>query len=101
MKRFRIEWSRRAQRDLSGIHAYIAKDNPLAAQQVASTLIKHAESLTAFPNRGRPGLGKGTREILIPGWPWFILYRLDEDKVQIISVLHAAQDRMKEDDTPC
>ena len=100
MKRYRIAWSRRALNELASIRAYIAGDNFFAAQEVASSLIKHAESLAVLPHRGRPGLKDGTRELLTPGWPWFIVYKVDEDRIWIVSIQHAAQDRSHESNLP-
>ena len=43
-----------AERDLDGITAYIAKDNPKAAEQFGYRLIARAELLGTFPRLGRP-----------------------------------------------
>ena len=42
---------------------------------------------------GRPGLVKGTRELL--EWPYIIVYKVYEDRkeVVIVSIVHGAQDR--------
>ena len=49
-----------ALRDLEQIRAYIARDNPSAAQTFGLKLLDEAESLRTFPERrgfiaGRPG----------------------------------------------
>ena len=42
---------------------------------------------------GRPGLVEGTRELL--GWPYIIVYKISEerDEIVIVSVMHGARDR--------
>jgi plasmid stabilization system protein ParE len=50
-----------AERDLDGITAYIAKDNPKAAEQFGYRLIARAELLGAFPKLGRPVHSKRKR----------------------------------------
>ena len=52
--------TRSALRDLEQIRAYIARDNPAAAQTFSLKLLDEAESLRIFPERGgfiakRPG----------------------------------------------
>lgn len=42
----RLEWSRRAERDLGAIHDYIAGDNPKAAERVIGSMLSAAEELT-------------------------------------------------------
>ncbi len=43
-----------AERDLDAITAYIAQDNPKAAEQFGYRLIARAELLGVFPKLGRP-----------------------------------------------
>ena len=49
------------------------------------------ERLAASPAIGRPGRVADTRELVIPGTPYIIPYRVKSDVVQIITVLHSAQ----------
>ena len=59
-------WS--ARRDLAQIHAYIAKDSPSAASRMAVEIVAACDRLELFPERGRPGKRRGTRE-LTTVWP--------------------------------
>jgi len=49
------------------------------------------ERLGNFPGVGRFGRVAGTRELVITGTPYIVPYRVQDDAVQIITVLHAAQ----------
>jgi toxin ParE1/3/4 len=86
-----IVWSPRAIEHLAHLRAYIAQDNPKAANQVAAALLAAVERLAELPNLGRPGRVTGTRELVVPGTPYVIPYRLRGDRLEIIAVLHGRQ----------
>ena len=44
-----------------------------------------------YPNMGRTGRVSLTRELIIGGTPWIIVYRVRAGGVEIIRVLHGAQ----------
>jgi toxin ParE1/3/4 len=50
-----------------------------------------ASRLIDFPNSGRPGRVAGTRELVVPGAPYILPYRIDGDAVRILRVIHAAR----------
>ena len=72
------------------IAAFIAQDKPEAAAGVIVNIVRHAERLTAFPNSGRPGRKKGTRELVIAGTPFTIIYKQGPGAIEIIGVFHSA-----------
>ena len=86
-----IVWSPRAIAHLADLRAYIAIDNPNAAGRIAATLLAAVERLTELPNLGRPGRVGGTRELVVPGTPYVIPYRLRGDRLEIIAVFHGRQ----------
>jgi len=60
-------WSPEAIADLAALRAYIAQDDPAAAQRVALHIIHNVEMLLPnSPEMGRPGRVPGTRELVIP-----------------------------------
>lgn len=87
-----VNFTRRALRDLGNIRTYIADDNPPAASRMAVELIAACDRLEIFPERGRPGLRRGTRE-LTTVWPYVIVYRISGTTIDILSIWHGAQDR--------
>ena len=87
----KLRWSKRAIRRLASIHDYIAKDSPAAASRVAAVIVQSALRLQRFPHIGRPGRIEGTRELVIPGLPYIIPYRVVDDVVQIASVIHTSR----------
>ena len=86
-----ITWSPRAIAHLADLRAYTARDNPGAAGRIAMTLLAAVERLAEFPNRGRPGRVTGTRELVVPGTPYVIPYRLRGDRLEIVAVFHGRQ----------
>jgi toxin ParE1/3/4 len=82
-----------AENDLEAITAYIAKDNPRAAEQFGFRLIERAELLGTFPKLGRPVLGKQGVRVLLET-PVKIYYRLGlaDRSVEILRFWHASRD---------
>jgi toxin ParE1/3/4 len=87
-----IRWTESAAHDLTRICDYIQEhDGASAARRVALKIYERLESLTQFPYSGRAGRKPRTRELVIPGLPWLAIYRVREDTVEIIRVVHGAQ----------
>lgn len=60
---------------------------------MAEGLRKAGQELSTFPDRGRPTGIEGVRELVVPGTPYLLVYRVNKDKVEVLCVLHGAQDR--------
>jgi len=86
-----IVWSPRAIEHLSHLRSDIARDNPRAANRIAGRLLDAVERLAELPNLGRPGRVAGTREVVVPGTPYVIPYRLRGDRLEVIAVFHGRQ----------
>ena len=86
-----VVWSPRAIRHLTALRAYIARDNPDAAARVALTILNSVERVAELPNLGRPGRLAGTRELVVPGTPYVIPYRVGRERLEIIAVFHGRQ----------
>ena len=83
-------------RDLEQIRAFIARDNPSAAQTFCLKLLDEAESLRTFPERGgfvveRPG----ARFVMVH--PYLVVYRIVEQSrvVRVLRFWHGARERMR------
>ena len=88
----RLRWTRRAERDLDEIAAYIGQDSPAAAARVVLELIDQVEKLLpAHPAIGRPGRMIGTRELVIGELPYVIPYRVRAQDLEILRVLHTSR----------
>jgi toxin ParE1/3/4 len=80
-----------ATKDLQGITRYIRKDNPAAARAVAKATLEAADALCLFPMRGREGRIAGTREIVVSGLPYIVVYRVKRTAIQILRIYHGAR----------
>ncbi len=92
MRAYAIVFTDDALGDLHQIRSYIGQQNPAAASRIAVQLVAACDSLEYLPERGRPGLIAGTRE-LVAIRPYVIVYRVRADTVEILRVWHGAQDR--------
>lgn len=88
-----VEWTATALRDLSNIRAYIAQRNPTAAEGIARSIRRAVEGLGDYPAMGRPGKRPDTRELVVAGTPYIVIYTVSSGSLQIITVIHGARDR--------
>ena len=47
--------------------------------------------LTRHPDMGRPGRVPGTRELVLPHFPYIIPYRVKAQRVEILRVFHTSR----------
>ncbi len=86
-----LEWSHFALDDREVIFDYIEAESPRSAVMVDEAVEATADQLIAFPETGRSGRLPGTRELVVTGLPYIIVYRVTGDIVRILRVLHMAQ----------
>lgn len=81
-----------ALREIDEIIDFIKKDNPRAAENWSLSILEKCAALARFPRMGRardelaPGL------LAFPVGAYLIFYRIAENHIEIIRVLHAARD---------
>ena len=86
----KIEWAPEAIVNLAGLRKFIAETNPTSANDIAKRILENVRMLEEFPHRGKSGRVPGTREITLTGTPFFIVYRVSSETLQIIAVLHSS-----------
>lgn len=87
-----IFWTDRYLAELEAIGDYIARDKPQAAARVVNEI--HAKTqrlLSANPFIGRRGELPSTRELVLPGMPYIVAYRVTEKRVEVLFVQHGAR----------
>ena len=87
----KIRWTKRAIRSLASIHAFISQDSPSVAARVTAAIMDATDRLEQFPQSGRLGRIEETRELVIPGLPYIILYRVVDDVILILAVIHTSR----------
>ena len=76
--------------DLDRIVERIAENNPAAALDMWDDIENQVEQLCDFPRSGRTGRMPGTRELVVTGTAYIIVYTVGDD-VELVRVLHGAQ----------
>jgi toxin ParE1/3/4 len=87
----RIVSSPRSLRLLQGIYDYIRERNPPAALREHGEIRGKVEGLARHPRMGRPGRIDGTRELVVTGLPYIVVYRVRGDALEVAAVLHVAR----------
>lgn len=80
-----------AARDRENQLAYVGERNPGAAIEIGDAVEAAARRLVDHPRIGRLGRVHGTRELVVGGTAYLIIYRLELDAVVILRLLHGAQ----------
>jgi len=90
-----LKWTDLADNDLEKIEAHITQDNnPIVAIDVVMNIIDSVHLILAdHPRAGRQGRLKNTRELVVDGLPFIVIYRerVGTNCVEILRVLHDAQ----------
>ena len=89
----KLRWQVSAVSDLANIRDYIAVNSPSAARDVVDRVFRSVERLRMFPASGRLGQVPGTREVVVPGLPYVVVYTHDETRVDVVAIFHGAQKR--------
>jgi len=87
----RVRWLARALANLNAETEYIARDNPQAAARVVEAIEDSIGLLHTHPALGRPGRVAGTRELVVPGTPYIVPYRIRSNEIHILRVFHGAR----------
>jgi toxin ParE1/3/4 len=86
----KIRWVSLALADLEEAADFIALDNPDAARKMVRRIWQSAKLLAEHPDAGRAGRVPGTRELIIGGTRFILPYRVKDNTVQILRVLHSS-----------
>jgi toxin ParE1/3/4 len=87
-----VRWTSSAAADLARICDHTEQRfGAIQARTAALLLYDAADGLKEMPNRGRAGRKGNTRELPVPGIPFLIIYRVTKEMVEILRILHGAQ----------
>ena len=84
----KVKWVRLALEDLEDAGEFIARHKREAATRTVKRIWDATQLLGEHPYAGRAGRVPGTRELVISETPFIIPYRVADDSVQILRVLH-------------
>ncbi len=91
MKFRKLFWTRRALHKLDSIGAKIYSDNPDASERVTKRIVQSADVLLEYPEIGRVGRIEKTRELVLSDIPYILPYKITENYISILTILHTAQ----------
>jgi plasmid stabilization system protein ParE len=77
--------------DLVLLRRYVAQENPNAAQRVAGKILDRVKLLSEHPMLVKPGRIATTRELVVAGTPYTIVYAPQSEGITILRVFHQAQ----------
>ena len=69
-----MQWRRQASDEFRAAIEYIAARNPRAALETSRTIRQRVNRLRDHPSIGRPGRVADTRELVITGTPYVVIY---------------------------
>ena len=87
----RIEWLRKALRNLDDEATFIAADDPVAARLVVQRVLDAVAQLSEHPGLGRPGRVPGTRELIVLKTRYLVPYRMRGNTLEILRVFHTSR----------
>lgn len=86
-----VSRSSSARSDLSGIADYYGPLNPIATLEMLDRVAGVERMLSDHPLVGRTGRVAGTREVVVTGTPFLLVYVVSGNNVTILRVLDARQ----------
>jgi toxin ParE1/3/4 len=87
----RVSWSLAAEEDHEAIVEYIFIENPSAAVAVGDRIKDAVLELESFPQIGRVGRLRGTHELVLPRDRCVAIYRILDDTIEVVRVIHGGQ----------
>ena len=88
----KVQWAPLAMDRIAEIAAYIAQDNPIAAEKWIGDVFARVGQLVRFPNSGRQIPETPRNDIRELIWcNYRIIYRIDARQVSILTVRHVKQ----------
>lgn len=88
----RIRWTAPAAADLEQIKTYLDEHYPHLSHRTVRIIYESIRGLKAMPNRGRLGLRSGTRELILRPLPYLVVYRVKDDAIEVLHILHGSRD---------
>lgn len=78
--------------DVRGEYRFIRERNPAAALDVRGRIMHSIKRLKEFPRSGRSWRLANTWEIVVPGLPYVVIYKIDGDRVMVAKLFHTSRE---------
>jgi toxin ParE1/3/4 len=87
----KIYWLEKALIDMEGAYDFIASDNPPAAENEMNKVLETVKRLSDNPAIGKAGRVAKTRELVVAGTPYIVIYRAKGNRMEILRIFHSAR----------
>jgi toxin ParE1/3/4 len=87
----KFDWLSQAARSLPSQLDWAAARDPWVDIDLGDAVHAAVALLAEYPAMAPPGRFAGTRELLVVGTPYIVVYRIEPSAVVILRVLHTAQ----------
>ena len=88
----KVAWTPPAEADVDEMVRYVARDSVSAALAQEARIYDAVSRLEVHPHLGRSGNMAGTRELVVAGTPYVVIYRVGDEAIDVVRVLHGARD---------
>ena len=89
--RMQIRWEEDALADLIDLRTYLSENNPESANRMANKIINATNLLADYPMLGKVGRIHKTRELVISGTPYTLIYLPESDLISILRIFHQSR----------
>lgn len=83
-----VVWLPKARDQRSRQLEFLLRHNPALGIEMGDAIAATISRLAADPDLSRIGRVAGTREYLVPGTPFLLVYRIEDDAIVILRLLH-------------
>jgi toxin ParE1/3/4 len=83
-----IRWTANAVENLTSARRYAAVENEKATDDLLLKILDGVRQLEGFPDCGREGRVRNTRELVIASTLYIVAYRIKRTTIQILAILH-------------
>jgi plasmid stabilization system protein ParE len=88
----KILWSVASVRHLQQVVEYIRDPLAVGAATVRRRIFETVSRLGKMPYSGREGRIPRTREAVVPGTAYIVVYRIEAETVEVLGIWHTARD---------
>ena len=90
-----LRWTEEAADDLEQITDYLFENAPGRAAELVAAIYNAPSGLLKFPYRGRPGKQEGTRELVLSGLAYIVVYKITGTSFMLCAFCTARRNGLK------
>ncbi len=87
----RIKITKPAYIDLNEIDRFIRTNNPSAANRMGLRVSEAIDFLVTYPAMGRTGRLSKTRELIVSGTPFIVIYQVRQSTLIVLRIMHTSR----------